>query len=284
MNLIERRALWAVTKWVIWATLFFYLWHVGFFYLLFVALPALLTHLYEEMVEYGVSTVFRYYAFWWYLAVILLAILFALIYETIYRAKRRDFRIGGEFEGRIIWCRGVRQGFIYDVWDLKNWLSWKWGKKKGRGSLTRGSGRSTGRSNGTEPSPWDIPLGKDLRTHYIVYLRRTILPSIPERWFIPRTTYIKPTLFTISVPNVTVERTHHPEVPGRWDYWVGAVDPKSDVTKPAVLTRKNRTLLKRSGEFIENAIASDSETKKTDYIMGSFDIPQTKDEEGAFDD
>lgn len=285
---VDRRMLWIVTKWIIYAVLFYYLWQIKFFVFLFVWIPHLITYLVGLMFDYGLVPVLRYYAFWWFMAIVGLIVLAIVTYSTIYRAKRRDFVVGGEFEGRVVWVKGIRQGLLYDLWDAKNWISWKIGKKKGSDSKIPISSNGVAKRNGTDqPDPWDIPIGPDDREHYIFYIRRwwPVPPfAWPERWFIPRSVKVSPAVRNIFIDHVDVERSPHPTVPGRFDYYVASARPRSQFTNTKVSTVRNRRLLKRSGEFVEHAVSSDSETKKSDWVQGSFDVPQLREEEGAYDD
>jgi hypothetical protein len=279
---LEKRVAWIATKNMAYAVIIYYLWKVGFFTLLFVWLPFMATYYFGQMLEYGAVVVLKFYAIYWITLAIMLTIFTVLVVEYIWKLKRRDFKIGGEFEGKIVWAKGVRQGLIYDVWDVKNYINWKLGKKKGVAATPRTSGPDTDTLNGTAPSPWDIPLGPKTKDHYVIYVRRTLLPSIPHRFFIPKTTQVTPTPYTISIPNAFIERVRHPTRPGRWDYQVGLA-PKTDTVDTSKLTRKNRNLLHRAAELVEIAVESDSETKKKDFEQGSFDIPSLKRDEGAYD-
>ena len=171
---------------------------------------------------------------------------------------------------------------IYDIWDVKNYINYKMGKKKDAVWANRLLSSATETLNGTAPTPWEIPLGAKTTGHYVIYVRRTIFPSIPHRFFIPKDTQVTPTLYTIGIPHAFIERVRHPARPGRWDYRIGPA-PKTDTVKTHRLTKKNRLLLHRAAELVEIAVESDSETKKKDFEYGSFDIPNLKKDEGSYD-
>lgn len=279
---IEKRIAWIAIKNMAYVVIVYYLWKVGFFTLLFVWLPFLIMYYADQMLEYGVGVVLKFYAVYWITLAIMLTILAVLLIEFVWRLKRRDFRIGGEFEGKVVWAKGIRQGLIYDVWDVKNYISYLMGKKKDAVWANRLLSSASETLNGTAPSPWEIPIGAKAPEHYVIYVRRTWLPSIPHRFFIPKTVQVTPTPYSIAIPHAFIERVRHPARPGRWDYRIG-IAPKTDTVDTWKLTRKNRNLLHRAAELVEIAVESDSETKKKDFEQGSFDIPNLRRDEGAYD-
>lgn len=280
---IATRAAWIIFKWSVYLTIVYYLWGIGFWHFIFIGIPWLIGYLGELMVQYGVATVLRYYSQWWTLAVLLSGILIYLIFEFLWRLHRKDFRIGGEFEGRIIWAKGVRVGFIYDCWDVYNFFKWLTGKKKGEVWAKRLLSSASDTLNGTAPSPWEIPLGSTNKDHVVLYVKRTWLPSWPERWFIPRELAMKVSLYQLRIPRSDVDRRHHPHIPGRFDYWLATGKPTDDKVDTSAMAPTNRTLLKRATTMVELGIGSDPETQKKDFYYGSFDLPQMRDEEDAHD-
>lgn len=283
MNLNGRIA-WIVTKNLAYATIVFFLWKVHFFTFLLVWLPFIISHYVDEMITYGLDVWLKFYAIYWITLAVMLGILAVLLIEFVWKLKRRNFMIGGEMEGKVVWAKGVRQGLIYDYWDLANFIKFKLFKKKFRPKdwEIASSDYDTETLNGTAPSPWRIPIGARTTKDYVIYVRRTWLPSIPERFIISKDTQVIPTPYTISIANVFIERARHPARPGRWDYRLGPV-PFTDRVDTSNLTKKNRLLLHRAAEMVEIAVESDSETKKKDFEYGSFDVPTLKKDEGSFD-
>jgi hypothetical protein len=279
---MDKRIAFIAMKNAAYAIIIFYLWKVGFSTFLFVWLPFMIQHYVGEILEYGMGTVLKFYAYYWITLAIMLTILTVLIVEFVWRLKRRDFRIGGEFEGKVVWAKGIRQGILYDAWDAYNYIQWKLGKKKEGDSPTVNSNGNMVHRSGTWPDPWAIPIGAKAPDHYVIYVRRTWLPSIPHRFFIPRAVQVKPTPYSITMHHAFIERVRHPARPGRWDYRIGNIQ-KTDTVDTAKLTKMNRTLLHRASELVEIAVESDSETKKKDFEQGSFDIPSLKRDEGSYD-
>lgn len=280
---IGKRAAWILFKWMAYIVIVYYLWRVGFWHFVFVGLPWLVGYVGGLMMEYGVTLVLRYYANWWMIVFLLTAILTFLIFEFLWRLHRKDFIVGGEFEGRVVWAKGLRTGFIYDCWDLYNYIMWAFGKKKGEVWATRLLSSASDTLNGTAPTPWEIPIGPDRDDVYILYVKRTLLPAIPERWFIPRSVQMKETLYTFRFPITDIDRVPHPIIPGRFDYWMTESKPKDDRVNTTAMAPTNRRLLKRATTFVELGIGSDPETQKKDFYYGSFDLPQMRDEEDAHD-
>lgn len=280
---IAQKAAWIAFKWTTYILIVYYLWRIGFWHFLFVGLPWLVGYIGEQVIEYGATTVLRYYSYWWMLVVLMVSILAFLMFEFLWRLHRKDFIIGGEFEGRVVWAKGIRSGFIYDCWDVYNFITWAFGKKKGAAWATRLLSSAADTLNGTAPSPWEIPIGPAGDDHYILYIRRTILPAIPERWFVPRTVKMKVSLYTFRFPLTDIDRVPHPLIPGRFDYWLANAKPKDDPVDTTAMSPTNRRLLKRATTFVELGIGSDPETQKKDFYYGSFDLPQMRDEEDAHD-
>lgn len=268
---------------MIYIAIIYYLWMVGFWAFLFIGLPWLVGYVGELMIEYGVTLVLRYYANWWMLAILMITILAFLIFEFLWRLHRKDFIIGGEFEGRVVWAKGLRVGFVYDCWDVYNFIMWATGKKKDAVWVTRLLSSAADTLNGTAPSPWDIPIGPKGDEFYILYIKRTILPAIPERWFIPRSAPMKSTLYAFRFPIADIDRVPHPSIPGRFDYYLADTKPKDDRVDTTAMAPTNRRLLKRATTFVELGIGSDPETQKKDFYYGSFDLPQMRDEDDAHD-
>lgn len=289
MNWMERKIAWSVFKWATLAIVLWYLYQVGFFVFLFVWLPWLITYMYGLFIEYGVVRVLSYYKVMWSIVAIMLLILAILVFEIVYRAKRKDFQIGGEFEGRVIWVRGIRQGFTYAVWDVYNYIQWKRGKKKGEGFGTEDFPADTAMWNGTGRPTWPnafaIPFGPRIKKQYIFYVRRRPFPFqiIPDKWFVPINTKVGILFNAYTLPNANFISRPDPKVPGRYMYHVVGAMPENVAISPADRTKANRTLLGRAGKLVDRAILVDAETKKRDFTHGSFSIPQLQENEEIYD-
>lgn len=286
---IERKIVWSITKWLLLAIIIWYLYQVGFFLFLFVWLPWLITYVYGLVVEYGAMRVLSYYKLMWTIIAIMLLILAILVFEIIYRAKRKDFRIGGEFEGRVIWVRGIRQGFIYAVWDLINYINWKRGKKKDADFGTHNFPPDTVIWNGTGQPKWPnamaIPLGPRIKKQYIFYVKRRPFPFqiVPEKWYVPIDAKVGILYNAYTLANSNFVARPDGRVPGRFTYHVMGVMPVNVVISPAERTSANRALLGRAGKLVDRAILVDAETKKRDFTQGSFSIPQLQEDETVYD-
>jgi len=288
MNWMERRITWSLFKWATLAIILYYLWTIGFFVFLFVWLPWLITYAYGLFIEYGVVRVISYYKVMWSIIVIMLVILAILVFEIIWRAKRKDFQIGGEFEGRVIWVKGLREGFGYAVWDLYNYIQWKRGKKNGVDWTTNNSAKPSKVPHGMKPqwpNPMAIPIGPSVKKQYVFYVRRRIFPIqvVPEKWFVPIDTKIGKLYNAYTLPNANFVALPDPKVPGRFVYHVVDNMPDDVVISPSKRTQANRSLLGRAGKLVDRAILVDAETKKRDFTHGSFTIPQMAEDEGVYD-
>lgn len=286
MNVIERKLLWSVFKWTAIAVVVWYLYQIGFFTFVFVGLPWLLTYVGGLIVEYGLGRVLSYYKGMWALVFILLGVLSFLVFELFYRVKRKDFVIGGQFEGRVVWIKGMRVGLAYAVWDLYNYIMWRAGKKKDADSRFMDLSKPMATFHGIArwPNPLAFPIGPKVRNKYVFYVRRRWFQIIPEKWFIPTNTTVGVLLNAYTIPNGHFVRWADPEVPGRWTFHVVDEMPKRNEIDPKELTKRNRILLGRSGKMVDKALLSDGETKKLDFTHGSFNIPQLQEDEGAYDD
>lgn len=297
MNVLDRRFLVICLKWGLLLLLVIYLGFAGLFTVLFVWVPWMIQRELELILTYGLKDVLTDQALMWTLAGISLVFLVIFEFYTHYRHKRRDLRIGGEFEGRVLWTKGLRIGLLYDVWDFKNYLSWKMGKKKDVVSITdTSSGNIAWKATipeeeyrrgtvSTWPDPWAIPIGERTTSHYVVYFKRhwwQILPHHIEKLYISRDVELKASFFCYWLPNLNLRTMPHPEKPGVVVYEL-VDDLASGVkAKPKLITRQVRRLLKRSKGLVQTAILSDAETQKEDYAM-SFRVDQLGEKEEAFD-
>lgn len=278
-----RRFVTICMKWILIAVTVVYLWHFKLFEFLFVWVPWLITHEVGLVLEYGLQPVLTDHGLMWMGAGASIAVLIVFEFYTHYRHKRRDLRIGGELEGRTVWIRGVRQGLIYDVWDLTNYLAWRTGKKKGSGSRTINSFKNTVTSPGTWPDPFAIPLGERTDRDYVVYWKRRFLQLVPSKLYVSRDVEIIPSFFNYWLPNLRLVTEPHPTRPGLIVYRLVDRAPKSLKVSPARLTRENRKLLGRSKVLVSKAILSDAETQKGDFTTGSFAVPQVQEPEEVYD-
>lgn len=289
MNWLEKRMVWTVFKFAVYAMIIWYLWTVGFFVFLFVWLPWLITYTYGLIIEFGLMRVLSYYHVMWTIIAIMLVILAILVFEIIYRAKRKDFQIGGDFEGRVIWVKGLREGLIYSVWDLYNYTMWKLGKKKDVDMAYWNSPNVTGRYRGIRakwPNPFAISIGVDVKYKYVFYVRRRffLFQIIPEKWYIPVGTTIGKTYNSYTLPDAKFVRIPDPKTPGRYLFHVVDKMPDTVTVTPKKLTMANRIQLSRAGKMVDKAILVDAETKKRDFTHGSFSIPQMAEPDGAYDE
>jgi hypothetical protein len=159
----------------------------------------------------------------------------------------------------------------------------KLGKKKGMVSITQDLSQCMGISPGIWPDPFGIPMGYRSETQYVVYLKRSFFQLVPERWFIDKHIDLKLGIYHVSVSNMDVKRLARPDFPGKWDYHLTGQRFGSFDVDGGLITKKNRRMLKRSNQYVELAILSDSETQKVDFVHGSRLIPYIQNEEGEFD-
>lgn len=283
MNVEDRRFIEICIKWAMVGSLVAYCWHIGLFVVLFVWLPWLLQYEADLIMKWGLEAVVVHQAAWWVIAGVCIAFLLLFEYSTHYRHKRRDFRIGGEFEGRVVWIKGVRQGLVYDVWDFKNYLSWKMGKKKGGASPTVNSEGNLVISPGTWPDPWAIPFGDRVSSDYIIYYKRSFLQIVPTKVYLPRDYDIVPSFFNYWLPNLRMISEPHPDKPGLFVYRLLDVDAEQFDQAAAEITAASRKALGRSEKLVGKGILSDAETQKTDFTHGSFSISQLSEKEEVYD-
>ena len=270
-------------KWILIAVTVVYLWHFGLFEVLFIWVPWLITYEVELILEYGFQPVLTDHGLMWMGAGVSIVVLIVFEFYTHYRHKRRDLRIGGEFEGRAVWIRGVRQGLIYDVWDFKNYLWWRLGKKKGSASRSSSSSGGTGTNPGTWPDPFAIPLGERTSEDHVVYFKRRFLQIAPSKLYVSKDLEIAPSFFNYWLPNLRLVTEPHPTKPGLIVYRLVDRASKSVKVRPALMTKENRKLLGRSKIMVGKAILSDAETQKRDFTTGSFAVPQLSEPEEVYD-
>lgn len=275
-----------LVKWAMIGVVVFYLWYFGLFTFIFVWIPWLITYEVEMMIEFGVQPTLTYHAQWWVAAMVSLLFLAIFEYWTHYRHKRRDLLRGGQYEGRVVWVRGSNEGIVYDVWNVKNYIQWKLGKKKGSDSPTINSYSNMVSTPGTWPDPFAIGLGERSRTDYVIYFRRYLYQLfVPFSWdklYVSRDIDVVPSFFAFWLPNLRMVRLPHPSRPGRWVYRLTEKHVASLNTEPSKFTAENRKALGRSQALVKWALLSDAETQKIDYTYG-MPIPQMERPDEEFD-
>lgn len=285
-NWADTHVLRVLIKWSMIGIVIFYLWWFGLFTFIFVWIPWLITYEVSLMIEFGVQPTLTYHAQWWFAAI--LSIIFLIIFEywTHYRHKRRDLLRGGQYEGRVIWVRGSNEGLVYDIWNVKNYIQWKLGKKKGSGYPTTNSYSNTVSIPGTWPDPFAIGLGERTRTDYVIYFRRYLhqlfVPFSWDKLYVSRDLEVVPSFFAFWLPNLRMVRLPHPSRPGRWVYRLTDKQVDSLKTEPSKFTSDNRKALGRSQALIKWALLSDAETQKQDYTR-SLPLPQMERPDEEFD-
>ncbi|MCK5641306.1 MAG: hypothetical protein KAJ19_10930, partial [Gammaproteobacteria bacterium] len=211
---LDRRFLGICVKWILVAVLVVYLWYFGLFTFIFVWVPWLITYEFGLILEYGLGPVLQLHGPMWIAAGLSVAFLIVFEFYTHYRHKRRDLRIGGEFEGRTVWIKGVPQGLVYDLWDARNYIAWKLGKKKDGDSPIVNSNGNTVCTPGTWPDPWAIPLGDKSTSDYIVYFRSRFFQLVPSKLYVSRDFDLVPSFFNYWLPNLRMISEPHPSKPG----------------------------------------------------------------------
>jgi len=277
---LSKRFMSIVFKWCIIFGFIIYLGYFGLFDLIFIYLPWLIIHTGEVMIEWfalpnGGMRYLKAYWFWWMLAIIHIIILIYIEYKTHYRHKRRDLDIGGEFEGRVIWIKGIRQGLIYDIWDFKNYLNYLMNKKKDMDYLKRRLEKNIAIRNGTRtgalewPDPWAIPLGAKNFKDYIVYYKIRFFQLIPMKLYVPSKFPLHPSFFHYWLPNKRIVNFSYYSKPGIFARKMTDDKPIIVDIEPEKITSANQVLLSRSNQLVESAILSDPETIKVDFAHGT---------------
>ena len=283
---VTGRTLRTLIKWAMIGVVVFYLWYFKFFVFVFIWIPWLITYEVSFIIEWGLQPTLTYHWQWWTAAG--LSILFLIIFEynTHYRHKRRDLLRGGQYEGRVIWVRGSNEGLVYDIWNVKNYISWKLGKKKGSVSPTTSSYSNTVCIPGTWPDPFTIGLGERTTDDYVVYFRRFFYQLfVPYSWdklYVSRDLEVVPSFFAFWFPRLRMVREPHPSRPGRWVYRLLDKTVDGLESDPAEYTAVNRKALGRSQSLVKWALLSDADTQKLDY-SASMPIPQMERSDEEFD-
>lgn len=279
----KRRLLEVLGKWSLLVGLIVYLWYFGLFKILFIYLPWLIQREVGWVLEYGLQAVLTDHGLMWVLAGLSVAGLLLLEFYTHYRHKRRDLRIGGQLEGRVVWIKGIRQGLLYDIWDAKNCINWLLNKKKDTGSTRVNSEGNLVSSPGHWPDPWAIPFGERTNKDYVVYFQRRFLQIVPSKLYVSRDFNLSYSFFHYWLPNLRMVTEPHPEKPGLYVYRLADLSPSGVDVDPGLLTKENRKLLGRSKILVGKAILSDAETQKKDFDQGSYSVPQLQEDEGVYD-
>lgn len=283
MEWVKHRLVSILIKWILIAIIVFYLWYYGLFVVIFIWIPWMISYEVSLIIEYGLQPVLVYHGIWWLAAGLSIVGLIIFEFYTHYRHKRRDLRIGGEFEGRVVWTKGIREGLIYDLWDFKNCVSWLLKKKRGSASTTTNTFGNMVTSPGTWPDPWAIPIGDRTTSDYVIYFKRSYFQLFPSKLYISRDIDIETSFFNYWLPNMRFRTSPHPERPGLKIYRLEDVDSQSISVDPAKLTAENRKALKRSKVLVKNAILSDAETQKERRTKETLRIHQVKESEEAYD-
>lgn len=283
MNTETNRFLVIIIKWFLAASVIYYLWSIKVFVFIFFWIPWMISYEFSLILEFGLQPTLRYHGIWWIIAGLSMCLLVVVYYLTHYRHKRRGLMIGGEFDARVVWIKGVRQGLIYDVWDFLNYIQWKLGKKKGGASPIINSQGNIVVVPGTWPDPWSIPIGERNDQDYVIYFKRRWLQFFPDKVLVSRRFAVSSTFFYYLIPNLRMIRQPHRDRPGRWIYRLVDEEPDQYEIKPAELTSQNRKLLGRSQVYVSWAIRSDSETQKKDYTTGSLPIAQLQKKDSEYD-
>ena len=283
MTSITNRFLWIISKWILAIAVIYYLWTIKFFVFVFFWIPWMISYEFSLILEFGLQPTLRYHGMWWMIAGFSFCILILTYYLTTYRHTRRGLMIGGEFDARVVWIKGIRQGLIYDVWDFKNYVQWKLGKKKDGESPTINSNGNMVVVRGTWPDPWAIPIGERNDKDYVIYFKRRWLQIFPDKVLVSRKYDVMPTFFYYLIPNLRMIRQPHRDRPGRWVYRLVDEEPDMYEIHASEITAENRKLLGRSQVYVSWAIRSDSETQKKDYTTGSLPIAQLQKKDTEFD-
>lgn len=276
-------------KWLCIGFLIYYLWYFKFFTILFVYIPLELQYQAGLVFTYGLSAYLRVTYLWWILAGLSIVLLIFVEYYSHYAHKRRSLMIGGGFEGRTVWIKGLRQGLIYDVWDFKNYLSYSLGKKKGMGPKMPVSRNDTGNSNGIKwPNPWAIGWGPQILDYYIIYYYKSFWQIKPDFLLYPANERIGVGFFRYVLKQGNLKRIRAPRGMPFLAEWVYVWNPLGNIirypVKPGDQTKENRRMLGRSRHLTRDAIESDPETAKNDYGKQSFRSALLTEDPGDFDD
>jgi hypothetical protein len=239
--------------------------------------------------KYGLRAYLSVTGLWWALAVASIILLIIVEYYSHYSHKRRSLMIGGGFEGRTVWIKGLRQGLIYDVWDAKNYISWALGKKKDMELKMPVSSRDTENGIGIRwPNPWAIPFGPKILDYYVIYYYKSFWQIKPDFLLYPANEKIGVGFFRYVLKQGNLKRIRAPRGMPFLAEWVYIWNPLGNIIRypvdPGTQTRENRRLLGRSRHLTRDAIESDPETAKSDYSKQSYRVALISEDPGDFDD
>ncbi len=283
MNTETNRFLVIIIKWILAISVIYYLWTIGVFVFICFWIPWMISYEFSLILEFGLQPTLMYHGVWWIVAGLSMCLLAVTYYLTHYRHKRRGMMIGGEFDARVVWIKGLRQGLIYDVWDAANYIRWKLGKKKDGDSPIINSYGNTVVVPGTWPDPWAIPIGERNDKDYVIYFKRRWMQIVPDKVLVSRDFEVMPTFFYYLIPNLRMIRQPHEYRPGRWVYRLVEEEPDQYGIKSSEMTKEIRKLLGRSQVLVSWAIRSDSETQKKDYSNASLPVPMVQRPDEEFD-
>jgi len=193
------------------------LWVSQIFAVLFWLLMLLLREVKKGLIWIGAPTQQGAQAYWahywkyWLVFYIILLIITVLMWIFYWRHKRPHLMVGGVRDGRVLWIKGVRQGLIYDCWDVYNYFRGP-DSPFVRGSQTRDSLPSMDRDPGMLQDPLKIGLGRET-TRRIIYFSRPWGLRVQRLFLLPETRMVM-THTRVSLPVGYIVNAEDPEHPG----------------------------------------------------------------------
>jgi hypothetical protein len=184
--------------------------------------------------------------------------------------------IGGVKQARVIWGKGsdLRRGFVYDVWDFKNYIYVKVLKKKDLAQIHQ---ENMDIHNGVRkgslkwPDPLAIPFGKPILNGRIIYfsypwslrIRRMLIPN----WVIIRNRFWSIRMAECYFINKVVK-----DKPGVPDLQVVSKRPEFKAYDPKMPALKMITHYENARLMVRKAVASNPEINQEDFTAGSIPI------------
>lgn len=252
------RVLKIIIKWVVIGTFITFLWFAGVFHLLFAIFLLFIdqVNLFLEWLSTGTQLeakqYWALYGRYWLIGYVVLSVILAIIYFIPYRKARPVLKVGNRKEGYVIWMKGIRRGFTYEVWDTYNFLF----KKNPIGW----------------PNPLTIPRGPDMKSGVCIVFRPPWSLK-PKYLYMPDSVRVESKPLSVHIPDgyfVNVPNRERLDITDLMFVERSTIGYREfDVQTPIELHKKH---LARSRKMVQSSVASNPEINQMDFTTGSFAV------------